>query len=208
VRLVSRSLRMLAVVGTVVGALLSAPSAARSQATVQPGDRIVFRLWQVEAVRDTLDVDGAGNVVFPIAGVMRVGGSPVASLRDSVQARLSTFVETRSGGVTVDVAVLKPVTVVGSVREASVFYVNSTTTVRDVVAMAKGIDEFGDRKKVSLLRGGQSTLLLDWDQPSSRVELQSGDAVVVGRRSWLALNGVQLGSLGLGLLSIVISLSK
>jgi protein involved in polysaccharide export with SLBB domain len=204
VTFVSRSLYRLAFIGTMVAALFVGPAAARAQATVQVGDRIVFRmLLNSEPFRDTLDVNDSGFVVFPRVGAVKLGGHAVAGVHDLVQRR---FAEDFKDPI--DVQVLKPVTVLGSVRDAKVFYVNSTMTVRDVVAMAKGLDDFGDRKKVSLVRGGQTTLLPDWDQSTTRLELQSGDAVVVGRRSWVSVNGVQLGSLALSFLSIVITLSK
>jgi protein involved in polysaccharide export with SLBB domain len=205
VRSVLSFARAAAFVSVLVGGLVGTPRSTCAQPTVQVGDRIVFRIWLAEPVRDTIDVNDSGIVVFPTIGPLRVIGYPTASVRDSVQRRMAAFFE----NIPVDATVLKPVTVVGSVREANVFYINSTATVRDVIAMAKGIDEYGDRKKVSLIRRGQATLMLDWDQPTAAsLPLQSGDAVVVGRQSWFALNVVPLGSLGLGLLSIVISLSK
>jgi protein involved in polysaccharide export with SLBB domain len=205
VRLVLPFARATAFVSVLVGGFLGTPRSTCAQSTVQVGDRIVFRMWLAEPVRDTLDVNESGRVVFHSIGPLRVVGWPTASIGDSVQRRMAVFFE----NIPVDVTVLKPVTVVGSVREANVFYVNSTATIRDAIAMAKGLDDQGDRKKVSLVRGGQATLMPDWDRPTgSPLALQSGDAIIVGRQSWFLLNGVQLGSLGLGVLSIVISLTK
>jgi protein involved in polysaccharide export with SLBB domain len=108
----------------------------------------------------------------------------------------------------VDVVVLRRVTVLGSVRSPNVFYVDATTTLRDVVARAGGVDQYGDSRKVTLVRNGTAREIPDWDKATGFGQIQSGDQIIVGRKNCLAMNGVQVAGLGVAIISLVLTLTR
>ena len=87
--------------------------------------------------------------------------------------------------------------------------VEGTSTVREVIARAGGITNEGDRKKVSIIRDGRSIPAKNWDRSENiELDLQSGDQVLVGRKSWLVLNALSVISTAVLVTSFVISLAR
>jgi protein involved in polysaccharide export with SLBB domain len=109
----------------------------------------------------------------------------------------------------VELVVLRRVAVNGEVAKPNVYYVDVTTTLRDVIARAGGITEAGNAKKVTIVRGGQRIAVPNWQQDRSvSSDLRSGDQVVVGRRSWLAMNALPALSVTTVVASLIISLAR
>jgi polysaccharide export outer membrane protein len=165
-----------------------AASAQRAAAvTIAVGDRIALRVWREPDLSDTLSVDQDGQIILPRLGPYRVSGHSIASLQDSLRARYAAFLRNPA----VKVTVFRRVGVQGEVRAPSLYFVDVTMTLREVLAMAGGITEAGHPDKVVVVRGGRQIALGRWQLggPMS-AELRSGDQVVVGRRSWISRNAI------------------
>jgi protein involved in polysaccharide export with SLBB domain len=159
--------------------------ARAAAARVEPGDRIFLKVWREPEFRDTVMVDEHGDVVLPKIGRLRVSSLTISQLRDTVVHRLSGFLRDPAA----DVTVLRRVSVNGEVIRPDVYLVDVATTLRDVVALAGGVSPSGDARKVIIVRDGRATPVRNWERDNSRAsDLRSGDQVIVGRRSWLALN--------------------
>jgi protein involved in polysaccharide export with SLBB domain len=195
----------LSVIGSVM--LLGVSSAGGAQARVQPGDRLLFKQWptsELARVPDTLIVDSRGDAVFPVIGAVRVSSFRVDEVRDSVAAKLKMSIK-----FPIDIVVLHRVSVGGAVKNPNVFFVDGNTTPSEAIALAGGVSEFGDARKVELVRGGVTSALRDWEHVADAgAPLQSGDRIMVGPRSWLRSNSVQLASLSLAAVSLFISLRQ
>ena len=168
----------------------SASAAAARRAADVPiavGDRVRVKVWREPTFSDSVTVDERGEVVLPRIGVMKVGGRTISSLQDTLRGRYEEWL--RDPGVTV--TVYRRVGVQGEVRAPSLYYVDVTMTLREVLAQAGGITEAGDQDDVSIVRDGKRIKLGKWRAggPLS-AELRSGDQVVVGRRSWISRNAV------------------
>ena len=208
----SRSLRLI----TLAVAVLLSPAIGRAQAQtpdessaimraaqarIQPGDRLTVKVFREPQLSETVMVDPRGEIALPKVGVLHVANYGILELQDTLRARLGAFLRTPS----VEVIALRRIVINGEVPKAGVYYVDvSTATLRDAIALAGGITPTGHTGRVYIVRDGERIHVPDWQNSERSVaDLRSGDQVLVGRRSWAALNSTQLIT-GVGLLSSVI----
>lgn len=186
-------------------ALSAAGRVAHAQ-NVQPGDRLVVRIFGGEQlIVDTLTVSDNGVVVLPKLGQVTVSAFPIPQLPDSLRARYARYLR----NPTVDVVVLRRVIVNGEVRKPDIYYIDVRATLPDAIAHAGGLTEIANAKDVSIRRAGQITKVPDWQTSGSSIaQLQSGDQIYVGRRSWLSQNFLAAASTLAVLTSIFVSLRR
>lgn len=171
----------------------------------QPGDRVWLHVWREQKLSDTVMVDERGEVMLPKIGIVKASAMTIGEFRDSVRTRFAEYFR----DAPVELVVLRRVAVNGEVSKPDVYYVDVTTTLRDVIARAGGITEAGNAKKVTIVRGGQRIAVPNWQQDRSvSSDLRSGDQVVVGRRSWLAMNALPALSVTTVVASLIISLAR
>jgi polysaccharide export outer membrane protein len=184
------------------------PTVAMGAATVaQPGDQVRITVWPASAFGPpvTAIVDPTGSIVVPPIGTLVVSRIPIAQLRDSMRARLVKYIREPE----VDVQVLRRVTVNGAVLKPDVYFMDVSATLRDAIARAGGIIESGTRRKVSVVRNGVTTKVKSWETDTTALSvLQSGDQVIVGRRSWIEINIIPVASLSLATASFLLSLRR
>lgn len=198
--------------------VLAAPLAARAQqagepgipaasaaARIQPGDQVSLRIWNEPEMSDTFHVAETGEVVLPKLGVVRVTDLSASAARDSLQRAYAEFLRNPS----VEVTVLRRVGVQGEVRKPDLYLVDLTMTLRDVIARAGGITEYGNPRRIEIVRGGERIPIGEGE--GSRflaAELRSGDQVLVGRRSWFELNSLAIASTAAVVVSVVVPLIR
>lgn len=171
----------------------------------QPGDRVWLHVWREQKLSDTVMVDERGEVMLPKIGIVKASALTIGEFRDSVRTRFAEYFR----DAPVELVVLRRVAVNGEVAKPNIYYVDVTTTLRDVIARAGGITEAGNAKKVTIVRGGQRIAVPNWQQDRSvSSDLRSGDQVVVGRRSWLAMNALPALSVTTVVASLIISLAR
>lgn len=189
-------------------AAAQAPRAlAGTAAFAQPGDQVTLRVWPASAfgAPQQFIVDAFGNVIMPQIGPVAVGRIPIVELRDSLMVRYARYIRQPE----VDVAVLRRVTVNGAVLRSSVYFVDVAARLRDVIAMAGGVSEVGNKKKIAIIRDGERIEVRDWESDTTQASvLRSGDQVLVGRRSWLEINIIPVVSVGLATASFAVSLLR
>jgi protein involved in polysaccharide export with SLBB domain len=169
-------------------------------AHIEPGDRLVLKVWREPLLSDTAMVNERGEVVLPRLGIVHVTHHSISSLQDTLRARYAAFL--RNPAVTI--VVLRRVVVNGEVVRPDVYMVDVATTLRDVIARAGGIKETGNAKKVSIVRDGRTIRVPNWDRDRTVAsDLRSGDQILVGRKNWLALNTMP----ALSIVSIVASIA-
>lgn len=152
---------------------------------LQPGDRVRLKVWREPDLSGEFDVAGDGVVVFPKVG--RVDVRQITT--DSLTALLLAGYAGSLRDPSVEVTVLRRVTVQGSVRAPGLYYVDPTITVSGALAMAGGISSDGNRNRIDLLRGSDSRpIRLGRESLLTDTSLQSGDRLMVQERSWLARN--------------------
>lgn len=184
------------------------PNAAAERAaksSVQAGDRIFVKVYRELELTDTLNVNPDGSIVLPRIGALPATQMTISALTDTVRARYGKFLRNPA----VELVVLRRIAVNGEVMKPNVYYVDVATTVRDVIARAGGITLEGSDGRVDLVRRGQRTRMVNWqDDYSLASDLMSGDQIVVGRRSWLSRNAYSAISSAALVISLYVTLRR
>jgi polysaccharide export outer membrane protein len=181
------------------GARLDAPGA------VAPGDRIILRVWREPSWSDSLVVGPDGAVTLPRVGRFVASGLTPLSLADSVRTRLAFYLRDPS----IDLVVLRRVAVLGAVKKPDVYFVDPVTSLREVLAIAGGIDDSGDPNRIEIVRDGASQRLGKWREVAeSTAPVRSGDQVIVGRRAWFTRNALTVVSSVAVIVSVLLSATR
>ena len=188
----------LAMIGAVFLPAMAQDTLATS-GLVLPGDRIGLRAWTAREMDGPYDVDELGDVILPRIGRVAVGGLTPSEIRDSLQKSYEEFLR----GTTVEVRVLRRVGVGGEVRVPALYWVDSTISLRDAIAMAGGVAPNGDQSAVLLLRSGtRMTVDLEAAGSDLPIPLLSGDQVVVPLKGWFSRNTPLVVSASVSLMTV------
>jgi polysaccharide export outer membrane protein len=160
-------------------------SGAPASAALQSGDAVKLRIWREPDLSGRYPVDHQGEITFPKIGVLRVSGLSTDSLKRFLVAAYAPFLRDPS----IEVTLLRRVTVAGSVRNPGLYEADETMTISDVLALAGGPAPDGAPEKVTLVRNGDRvTSELSGATPIGDSPLRSGDQLYVPQRSWLSRN--------------------
>jgi protein involved in polysaccharide export with SLBB domain len=187
-------------------AAAQASSANGGAARVRPGDRLVVKFLDEPALlTDTLMVNGRGVVVLPRLGAVDVSAFLIDDLPDSLRIRYTKFLRSPS----VDVRVLRRIVLNGEVKKPDVYLVDARTTVSDAIAHAGGLSDNAKPDHVWIVRDGQEIPIRDWNRAGASLpELHSGDAIIVGRKSWFSMNFLPAVSTVALIASVVVTLLR
>jgi protein involved in polysaccharide export with SLBB domain len=175
------------------------------ESRVQPGDRVAVKVYREPGLSDDVMVNPRGDIVLAKVGTVHAASVTIAALEDTLRLRYAAFLRDPQ----ISITVLRRVVVNGEVRRPDIYFVDLSSTLRDVIARAGGITEIGNPKRVSIVREGVSIPAPNWqDDVSQAADLQSGDQVVVGMRSWFERNAFALASTGVLVASFIISVAK
>lgn len=174
-----------------------------ASAMVRPGDRIELQFRRDRELNSSINVNERGEAVFPKLGSIDVAKVSIAGLQDTLRARYSEFLRAPE----LEVTVLRRVVVNGEVRVPNVYMMDVTSGVRDAIARAGGLLETGNKNKVTIVRGSQQLRVKGWDRSQGpETDLQSGDQIFVGRKSWLTLNALPVISTSVIVIGLIRSL--
>lgn len=170
---------------------------------VRGGDRVVLQIWNEPEMSDTFAVAASGTVTLPRIGAVDAGDRTVEGLQDYLQESFTEYLANPS----VNIVVLRRVGVIGEVRSPGLYFADLSMTVPDLIARAGGATPAGDLKKITLFRGGQQFNLSSGDrQQLSLTDLQSGDQIVIGERSYFARNAVSIVGVGVSVVTLMAQL--
>jgi polysaccharide export outer membrane protein len=169
--------------------LLLAATAAAAQDTgdlrLRPGDGVRLAVRDEPTLSGDFPVVEPGRVLLPEIGLVDVSGRPFSAVQAEVRAGFGRILVDRE----VVLVPLVRVAVLGEVRQPGLFPVDPSQTIADVLASAGGVTDAGSTGGVDLVRGGRTTRVRIAPGGAGLAErLQSGDQIVVGRRSWLHEN--------------------
>lgn len=176
-----------------------------SRTSLQAGDKIFVKVYREPELTDSLMVSAEGTIVLSRIGILHVATLSIDQLADTVRARYGRFLR----APVVELVVLRRVAVNGEVLKPNVYYVDIATTLRDVIAKAGGITPDGREDEVDIIRHGQRIRVAHWqDDFTLASDLNSGDQIVVGKRSWLSRNAFQALSAFAIVASLIVSLRR
>jgi protein involved in polysaccharide export with SLBB domain len=173
--------------------------------TLHPGDRIDVGFRRDRELSTTAIVNERGEAVFPKIGAVSVSGIPIGKLQDTLRVRYAEFLRDPE----FDLQAFRRVVVLGEVRQPNVYHVDLSSGVRDALARAGGLLETGSRGKVVVVRHGVRRAVKDWERSEGpEADLQSGDQIIVGRKSWFVLNALPLVSTSVIVVGLIQSLRQ
>lgn len=160
------------------------PAAMLAPWTTQPGDQVRVSVWREPEISGDVFVQNDGTAIFPALGRIRVGGLTA----DSLNALLINRFRDRIVNTPVDVVLVRPLPVFGSVRSPGVYPVDPTSTAIQLIARAGGTVGAEGLPRVQLLRYDGTRLDLTVEQSLGAFDLKSGDAIFVQDQSWWIRN--------------------
>lgn len=177
-----------------------------STATIRPGDRIELQFRRDRDLNSSVSVNERGEAVFPKLGILGVTAITIAGLQDTLRARYAEYLRSPE----LEVTVLRRVVVNGEVRAPNVHMLDiASSSVRDAIARSGGLLETANRNKVYIVRDGQRIRVETWENSSgAETDLQSGDQVLVGRKSWFVINALPLVSTSVIVVGLIQSLRQ
>ena len=208
-RLPQLSLSCLLLIGPAANAQDSATgsdvASRAAQMRPRPGDKVAVHVYGDPTLSDAATLDEKGRIMLPRIGLIQADALPIAALRDTVRARLSTIVKDPA----IEVSVLRRVIVSGEVMKPGVYYADLTTSLGEMVSIAGGLKETANSGKVYLLHGSSRNRIADWESNQSpAADLHSGDQILVARQSWLELNIIPFAGVSTAIVSLIISLRR
>ena len=152
---------------------------------LRAGDEIRVEIKDEVLLNGEYMVDQEGRVLLPLIGLKDVTHGPFSAVRREL-------LEAYAHELTEPVVILTPlmrISVLGEVRAPGVFPVDPSHTLADMIATAGGLTIEADTERISIIRAGivfETTI--DPRTGDLSLPMQSGDQIVVGRRSTLSQN--------------------
>jgi lipopolysaccharide/colanic/teichoic acid biosynthesis glycosyltransferase/protein involved in polysaccharide export with SLBB domain len=115
-------------------------------------DELEIAVWNNEAVTRTVLVRPDGRISLPLINDVQAAGLTPMQLQTNVAKALGPFIQNPDVAVIVKAVHSYKVSVMGEVKEPGRFELGSRATVLDVLAMAKGFNEYADKGRIVVLR--------------------------------------------------------
>ncbi len=130
-------------------------------------------------------VNASGSVILPRLGALDITTITTDSLQSFLGERYKVFLNNPS----IEVILLRRVSITGAVRTPGVYPLEPTLSISDAVALAGGPAPDGKRDHVEIRRNGTRIAAdLRNDVLIADAPVQSGDQIYVPQKSWIARN--------------------
>jgi polysaccharide export outer membrane protein len=179
----------------------SAPAAAPAAAAARPTDppippgyvigtddvlSIVF--WKDKDMSADAQVRPDGRIALPLINEVKAAGLTPEQLRQKIAEESKRFMEDASVTVVVREINSRKAFITGEINKPGTYPLTSPTTVMQLIAMAGGLREYANGKKIVIMRtvnGAPRRLpfnyndIIDGKNLHQNIELSPGDTVVV-----------------------------
>jgi protein involved in polysaccharide export with SLBB domain len=159
-----------------------------------PGDAVKVQIWQEPDLSGTFRVAEDTTLTLPMIGRVPTSGLSAEKLRGELVREYSAQLKNPS----IQVAVVRRVSVTGRVGNPGLIDVEPTMRMGDVLAMVGGTAPDGNSKNIDVLR---NDVRVADNVPLGQVvgnRVQAGDQIVVGQRSWVTSSGSRIGFVVIG----------
>jgi polysaccharide export outer membrane protein len=154
---------------------------------VGPFDKLSINVFGVPDLSQTIQVDAAGRIAYPLVGAIDVRGKTPDEISQEITRRLATYVRNPQVTVNLEETVSQVVTVDGAVTEPGLYPVVGRMTLMRAIATAKGVTEFARLQDVVIFRTvGEQQMAALYNLSAVRrgtypdPEIFAGDVIVVG----------------------------
>ena len=126
---------------------------AESDYQIGPGDVLKITIYDHPDLTTVARVDNEGDILFPLAGTVRIGGLTTASASQTIAAKLGAgYIVNPQAAVFVEEFRSRVVYVTGQVHRPSAFTVEPDTTVIQAITMAGGFTPLAAQGKIKIIR--------------------------------------------------------
>ena len=120
---------------------------------IAPMDKLAIKVFRMEDMSGDYDVDLAGHISLPLIGELDAANLTTAELDDALTRKLGEkYLENPDVSVALKQSVGRMVTLDGAVREPGSYPVMRNLTLIQAVAMAKGVTEDSNPRRVAVFR--------------------------------------------------------
>ncbi len=151
---------------------------------IGPADILNIRVWNEPEFSGPVAVHQDGKFTLPLVGDLQAGGNTPSQVEQTVTKALGKFVVHPLVTVTVQQVESKKYYMDGRIARPGEYPLVVPTTILEAISKAGGIQEFGNQKKIYVLRGDQRIPFNYKDvvrgkHMEQNIELKPGDHVVV-----------------------------
>ena len=156
--------------------------------SLSPEDVLGIVFWREPELSGDVTVRPDGRITLPVIGELEAAGVRPDALQKQIATLASKYVNEPNVAVVVRTIHSRKFFVTGRVTSPGTFDLRGTMTVLQAIAMAGGLTEYADAKRITVLRknGGQVTVLKFNYRDVARgknldqnVVMSPGDTVVV-----------------------------
>ena len=120
---------------------------------IAPMDKLAIKVFRMEDMSGEYDVDLAGHISLPLIGELDAANLTTAELDDALTRKLGEkYLENPDVSVALKQSVGRMVTLDGAVREPGSYPVMRNLTLMQAVALAKGVTEDSNPRRVAVFR--------------------------------------------------------
>lgn len=151
---------------------------------VGPADILSIRVWNEPQFSGPVTVQDNGQITIPLIGDLPAGGKTPNEIQQVVAKALTKFVVKPLVTITVQAVESKKYYMDGMVAHPGEYLLVTPTTVFEAISKAGGLQEFGNPKKIYVLRGNQRIRfnykeVIHGKNLEQNIQLQPGDHIVV-----------------------------
>lgn len=152
-----------------------------------PLDTVSVTVFQVPDLSHDYVVDQSGRLTMPLLGYVTAVGLTTAELGDTIAKGLDAkYLRNPNVTVALKSSISRVFTVDGSVRQPGVYELNSSMSLVQAIAVAKGTDELANPRRVAIFRmisGRRSAAAFDLTSirrgEAADPTIYAGDTIVV-----------------------------
>jgi len=172
------------------GALSGERPAHVAEFILGAGDKLEITVYRNADLTKTVQIGPAGNIDYPLVGVLRAAGLSIFDLKTNLSKGLKKYIRNPQVSIGVVSTQSQKVTVLGEVKRPGFFQIVGGLTTLEAISGAGGFTLDGKRNSVLLIRGGLSkpeikrlNLLdaLSKGDMSQNITLSRGDIIYVPR---------------------------
>lgn len=147
-------------------------------------DVISVRVWREPELTMQQTVRPDGKITMPLIGDVNANDVTPKELTAVITAKLKEFINNPNVMVTVEQVRSKKYTITGEVNRPGSYPLLTATTVLDALTNSGGFRDFANKKKISIIRGGERLRfnyneVIEGKNMEQNIILANGDLIVV-----------------------------
>jgi polysaccharide export outer membrane protein len=156
--------------------------------TIGPDDQLSVIYWREKDLSADVVVRPDGMISLPLLNDIQASGLTPEQLRVAITQGATKFVEEPTVSVVVKGINSRKAFITGQVAKPGPYPLAGPTTVLQLIAIAGGVNEYADKKKIVVVRkenGKEAMIRFNYEDVvkgknlSQNIELKPGDSVVV-----------------------------